>query len=111
MHEAADSHSNGIETIAAVGVSLDGNRLERSCCSRHRRVRGIGQAISLHLAQEEAILALNYLLEREQDAEAFLKELTGQGYHGNSTKPMCLALTRPYAWSKRSRRTSALLMC
>jgi len=42
-------------------------------------VGGIGQAISLHLAQEGAILGLNYLLEREQDAEAFLKELTGQG--------------------------------
>jgi 3-oxoacyl-[acyl-carrier protein] reductase len=42
-------------------------------------VGGIGRAISLHLAQEGAILALNYLLEREQDAEAFLKELTGQG--------------------------------
>ena len=49
-------------------------------------VGGIGQAISLHLAQEGAILALNYLLEREQDAEAFLKELTGQGYRAKLYK-------------------------
>jgi acetoacetyl-CoA reductase len=49
-------------------------------------VGGIGQAISLHLAQEGAIVALNYLLEREQDAEAFLKELTGQGYRAKLYK-------------------------
>ncbi len=49
-------------------------------------VGGIGRAISLHLAQEGAILALNYLLEREQDAEDFLKELTGQGYRAKLYK-------------------------
>ena len=34
-------------------------------------VGGIGRAISLHLAQEGATLALNYLVERDEDAEAF----------------------------------------
>ena len=43
-------------------------------------VGGIGRAISLHLAQEGATLALNYLVEREEDAEDFLKQLTRQGF-------------------------------
>lgn len=42
-------------------------------------VGGIGRAISLHLAAEGAILALNYLVERDEDAEDFLKQLTSQG--------------------------------
>jgi acetoacetyl-CoA reductase len=49
-------------------------------------VGGIGRAISLHLAQEGATLALNYLVERDEDAEAFLKELTTQGYRANLYK-------------------------
>lgn len=43
-------------------------------------VGGIGRAISLHLAQEGAALALNYLVEREEDAEDFLNQLTRQGF-------------------------------
>jgi acetoacetyl-CoA reductase len=43
-------------------------------------VGGIGRAISLHLAQEGATLALNYLVERDEDAEDFLNQLTRQGY-------------------------------
>jgi acetoacetyl-CoA reductase len=43
-------------------------------------VGGIGRAISLHLAQEGATLALNYLVESEEDAEDFLKQLTRQGF-------------------------------
>src|SRR5246127_3031679 len=43
-------------------------------------VGGIGRAISLHLAQEGATLALNSLVEREEDAEDFLKQLTRQGF-------------------------------
>lgn len=43
-------------------------------------VGGIGRAISLHLAQEGATLALNYLVERDEDAEDFLKQLTSQGF-------------------------------
>jgi len=43
-------------------------------------VGGIGRAISLHLAQEGATLALNYLVERDEDAEDFLKQLTRQGF-------------------------------
>jgi acetoacetyl-CoA reductase len=49
-------------------------------------VGGIGRAISLHLAQEGATLALNYLVERDQDAEDFLKQLTSQGYRANLYK-------------------------
>ena len=49
-------------------------------------VGGIGRAISLHLAQEGATLALNYLVERDQDAEDFLKQLTNQGYRANLYK-------------------------
>jgi acetoacetyl-CoA reductase len=49
-------------------------------------VGGIGRAISLHLAQEGATLALNYLVERDQDAEDFLKQLTNQGFRANLYK-------------------------
>ncbi len=49
-------------------------------------VGGIGRAISLHLAQEGATLALNYLVESDQDAEDFLKQLTSQGYRANLYK-------------------------
>src|SRR2546428_11253366 len=45
-------------------------------------VGGIGRAISLHLAQEGATLALSYLVERDEDAEDFLKQLTRQGFRG-----------------------------
>jgi acetoacetyl-CoA reductase len=43
-------------------------------------VGGLGRAISVHLAQEGATIALNYLVESEHDAEEFLKQLTEQGY-------------------------------
>ena len=36
-------------------------------------VGGIGRSISLHLAAEGAILALNYLVEKDEDAEEYLK--------------------------------------
>jgi acetoacetyl-CoA reductase len=49
-------------------------------------VGGIGRAISLHLAQEGATLALNYLVERDQDAEEFLDQLTRQGYRAKLYK-------------------------
>ena len=49
-------------------------------------VGGLGRAISLHLAQEGAMVALNYLVERDQDADAFLKELTNQGYRASLYK-------------------------
>jgi acetoacetyl-CoA reductase len=49
-------------------------------------VGGIGQSISLHLAAEGAILALNYLVERDEDAEAYLKELTRQGFRASLYK-------------------------
>lgn len=49
-------------------------------------VGGIGRAISLHLAQEGATLALNYLVEQDQDAEDFLKQLTSQGYRASLYK-------------------------
>jgi len=49
-------------------------------------VGGIGRAISLHLAHEGAIIALNYLVERDQDAEAFLKQLAQQGYRAKLYK-------------------------
>jgi acetoacetyl-CoA reductase len=49
-------------------------------------VGGIGRAISLHLAQEGATLALNYLVEQDQDAEDFLKQLTNQGFRANLYK-------------------------
>ena len=49
-------------------------------------VGGIGQSISLHLAAEGAILALSYLVERDEDAEAYLKELTRQGFRASLYK-------------------------
>ena len=49
-------------------------------------VGGIGRSISLHLAAEGAILALNYLVERDEDAEAYLKELTRQGFRASLYK-------------------------
>ena len=49
-------------------------------------VGGIGRAISLHLAQEGATLALSYLVERDEDAEDFLKQLTSQGYRASLYK-------------------------
>jgi acetoacetyl-CoA reductase len=49
-------------------------------------VGGLGRAISLHLAQEGATVALNYLVERDQDAEAFLKELISQGHRAGLYK-------------------------
>ena len=39
-------------------------------------VGGIGKAIALHLAQEGATLGLNYLVESDEIAEAFLTEFT-----------------------------------
>src|SRR2546426_2271037 len=49
-------------------------------------VGGIGRAISLHLAQEGATLALSYLVERDEDAEDFLKQLTRQGFRASLYK-------------------------
>ena len=49
-------------------------------------VGGIGRAISLHLAAEGAILALSYLVERDEDAEEYLKELTRQGFRASLYK-------------------------
>jgi acetoacetyl-CoA reductase len=49
-------------------------------------VGGIGRAISLHLAQEGAAVALNYLVERDQDAEDFMKQLTRQGFRATLYK-------------------------
>ena len=49
-------------------------------------VGGIGRSISLHLAAEGAILALNYLVERDEDAEEYLKELTRQGFRAGLYK-------------------------
>lgn len=49
-------------------------------------VGGIGRSIALHLAAEGAILALNYLVERDEDAEEYLKELTRQGFRANLYK-------------------------
>jgi len=49
-------------------------------------VGGIGRSISLHLAAEGAVLALNYLVERDEDAEEYLKELTRQGFRASLYK-------------------------
>jgi acetoacetyl-CoA reductase len=49
-------------------------------------VGGIGRSISLHLAAEGAILALSYLVERDEDAEEYLKELTRQGFRASLYK-------------------------
>jgi acetoacetyl-CoA reductase len=43
-------------------------------------VGGIGQAISMLLAQEGATLALHYLVESDETAAGFLKGFTEQGY-------------------------------
>jgi acetoacetyl-CoA reductase len=59
-----------------------GNMLKDRVALVTGAVGGIGRAISLHLAQEGATLALNYLVEREEDAEDFLKQLTRQGFRG-----------------------------
>ena len=49
-------------------------------------VGGIGQALSLQLAQEGATVGLNYLVEPEEVAETFLTEFTRQGYRGKLYK-------------------------
>jgi len=49
-------------------------------------VGGIGQAISLLLAQEGATVGLNYLVEPDEVAESFLKEFIKQGYSGKLYK-------------------------
>lgn len=49
-------------------------------------VGGIGQAISSVLAAEGATVALNYLVEPESVADAFLKDFTGQGHRGKLYK-------------------------
>lgn len=49
-------------------------------------VGGIGQAISLLLAQEGATVGLNYLVEPDEVAESFLKEFIKQGYSGRLYK-------------------------
>jgi acetoacetyl-CoA reductase len=49
-------------------------------------IGGLGRAISLHLAQEGATVALNYLVERDQDAEEFLKQLTSRGHRASLYK-------------------------
>jgi len=49
-------------------------------------VGGIGQTIALLLAQEGAALGLNYLVEPDGVAEAFLTEFARQGYRGKLYK-------------------------
>jgi len=49
-------------------------------------VGGIGQTISLLLAEEGATVGLNYLVEPDEVAEAFLKDFTGKGYRGKLYK-------------------------
>jgi len=49
-------------------------------------VGGIGQAISQYLAEEGAVVGLNYLVEPDEVAEAFLKEFTHKGYRGKLYK-------------------------
>ena len=49
-------------------------------------VGGIGQAISHLMAQEGATLGLNYLVEPDGVAEAFLTEFSRQGYRGKLYK-------------------------
>jgi len=49
-------------------------------------VGGIGRTISHILAQEGATLGLNYLVEPDEVAEAFLAEFTHQGYRGKLYK-------------------------
>jgi acetoacetyl-CoA reductase len=49
-------------------------------------VGGIGQAISVHLAQEGATLALHYLVEPDDVADSFLKDFIKQGYRAKLYK-------------------------
>ncbi len=49
-------------------------------------VGGIGQAISLALAQEGAAVALNYLVESDESANAFSAEFRRRGYRGRLYK-------------------------
>ncbi len=49
-------------------------------------VGGIGQAISHYLAQEGAVVGLNYLVEPDEVAGSFLKEFLKQGYSGKLYK-------------------------
>jgi acetoacetyl-CoA reductase len=49
-------------------------------------VGGIGQAISVHLAQEGAMLALHYLVEPDDVADSFLKDFIKQGYRAKLYK-------------------------
>ncbi|MBI4400710.1 MAG: beta-ketoacyl-ACP reductase [Nitrospirae bacterium] len=49
-------------------------------------VGGIGQAISMVLAQEGASVGLNYLVEPDEYAQEFLKEFTEHGYNGRLYK-------------------------
>jgi acetoacetyl-CoA reductase len=49
-------------------------------------VGGIGQAISLLLAEEGATVGLNYLVEPDDVANGFLSEFTGKGYRGSLYK-------------------------
>ena len=74
-------------------------------------VGGIGQAISLHLAQEGAVLALNYLVEKDETAEEFLNQVTRQGYRAKLYKADISRFDEAVGWSKQSRRTSAPSTC
>jgi len=49
-------------------------------------VGGIGQAISRYLAEEGAVVGLNYLVEPDEVAESFLKDFIKQGYSGKLYK-------------------------
>ena len=49
-------------------------------------VGGIGQAISLLLAEQGATVGLNYLVEPDDVAKGFLKEFSDRGYRGNLYK-------------------------
>jgi acetoacetyl-CoA reductase len=49
-------------------------------------VGGIGQAISLQLAEEGAAVGLNYLVEPDDVAKNFLDEFTRKGYRGSLYK-------------------------
>lgn len=49
-------------------------------------VGGIGQAISLLLAEQGATVGLNYLVEPDDVAKDFLKEFSDRGYRGNLYK-------------------------
>jgi len=49
-------------------------------------VGGIGQTISRYLAQDGAVVGLNYLVEPDEVADSFLKEFIKQGYSGRLYK-------------------------